>query len=250
MMFIFRLLKKRILLTMKKMKKTLATFVWTLTLAASLGACGGQKAGKSAGKVQDGELSGKISLSGAFALYPLTVKWADDFKKLHPDVKIDISAGGAGKGITDALSDVVDLGMVSRELAPDELKKGAVAFPVAKDAVVATINAKNPNLKAVLEHGLTREAAIGLWITGIFATAATALARDTVFATVMLILNGVVGMCLLIGAWRHHVLEFRAEGTTSPLSVLATLAALTLVLPSYTSTTPGPTAGRSACGWR
>ncbi len=151
---------------MKKMKKTLATFVWTLTLAATLGACGGQKAGKSAGKVQDGELSGKISLSGAFALYPLTVKWADDFKKLHPDVKIDISAGGAGKGITDALSDVVDLGMVSRELAPDELKKGAVAFPVAKDAVVATINAKNPNLKAVLEHGLTREAAIGLWITG------------------------------------------------------------------------------------
>lgn len=151
---------------MKKMKKTLATLVWSITLAASLVACGGQKAGKSAGTAQGGELSGRVSLSGAFALYPLAVKWADDFKKLHPDVKIDISAGGAGKGITDALSDVVDLGMVSRELASDEVKKGAVAFPVAKDAVVATINAKNPNLKAVLERGLTREAAIGLWITG------------------------------------------------------------------------------------
>lgn len=75
--------------------------------------------------------------------------------------------------------------------------------------------------------------------------AATALARDTVFATVMIILNGVIGLCLLIGAWRHHVLEFRVEGTTQPLSVLATLAALTLILPSYTSTTPGPTLSSS-----
>lgn len=113
-----------------------------------------------------GELEGKISLSGAFALYPLAVQWADEFQKLHPGVRIDLSAGGAGKGITDALADVVDLGMVSRELAPEEVKKGAVSFAVAKDAVVPTINAKNPNLKAILQHGLTREAAIGLWITG------------------------------------------------------------------------------------
>lgn len=113
-----------------------------------------------------GELEGKISLSGAFALYPLAVQWADEFQKLHPGVRIDLSAGGAGKGITDALADVVDLGMVSRELAPEEVKKGAVGFAVAKDAVVPTINAKNPNLKAILQHGLTREAAIGLWITG------------------------------------------------------------------------------------
>lgn len=114
----------------------------------------------------DGELSGKISLSGAFALYPLAVEWAGEFQKLHPGVKIDLSAGGAGKGITDALADVVDLGMVSREVEDEEVKKGAVGFAVAKDAVVATINAKNPNLKAILAHGLTQKAAVGLWITG------------------------------------------------------------------------------------
>jgi Ca2+:H+ antiporter len=71
--------------------------------------------------------------------------------------------------------------------------------------------------------------------------AASALARDTVFATVMIICNGVVGLCLLMGALRHRVLAFRVEGTTPALSVLATLATLTLVLPTFTSSTAGPT---------
>src|SRR5712672_2100135 len=68
----------------------------------------------------------------------------------------------------------------------------------------------------------------------------SALARDTVFATVMIICNGVVGLCLVFGSARHHVLEFRVEGTTPPLSVLIALTTLTLVLPALTTTTPGP----------
>ena len=64
--------------------------------------------------------------------------------------------------------------------------------------------------------------------------AATALARDTVFATVMIICNGVLGLCLLVGTLRHHVLSFRVEGTTPALAVLATLTTLTLVLPTLT----------------
>jgi Ca2+:H+ antiporter len=71
--------------------------------------------------------------------------------------------------------------------------------------------------------------------------AATALARDTVFATVMIVCNGVVGLCLLTGTIRHHVLAFRVEGTSQALSVLAALTTLTLVLPAFTTTTPGPT---------
>jgi Ca2+:H+ antiporter len=57
----------------------------------------------------------------------------------------------------------------------------------------------------------------------------------------MIICNGVVGICLLLGALRHRVLAFNVEGTTPPLAVLATLVVLTLVIPSYTTTTPGPT---------
>src|SRR5262249_43064655 len=71
--------------------------------------------------------------------------------------------------------------------------------------------------------------------------AASTLARDTVFATVMIICNGVVGLCLLAGSLRHHVLAFRVEGTTPALAVLATLTALTLVLPTLTTSTAGPT---------
>lgn len=71
--------------------------------------------------------------------------------------------------------------------------------------------------------------------------ATAALARDTVFATVMIICNGVVGLCLLLGAMRHRVLEFQVEGTSPTLSVLATLATLILVLPTFTSSTVGPT---------
>lgn len=143
--------------------RTLLIMGISLIVIIGMSACGGKKGGS---VNADGELEGQISLSGAFALYPLAVQWADEFQKLHPKVRIDLSAGGAGKGITDALADVVDLGMVSRELAPEETGKGAVGFAVTKDAVVPTINAKNPNLQALLQHGLTRDAAIGLWITG------------------------------------------------------------------------------------
>jgi phosphate transport system substrate-binding protein len=125
---------------------------------------------KSKQQAKKGELQGEISISGAFALYPLAVKWADEFQNLHQGVRIDISAGGAGKGMTDVLANVVDLGMVSREIYPPEIEKDAVSFAVAKDAVIATVNAQNPDLENLLKTGLTRDAAMKLWITGEYKT--------------------------------------------------------------------------------
>ena len=121
-------------------------------------------------KAQKKELEGQISLSGAFALYPLAVKWAEEFKKLHPKVKIDVSGGGAGKGITDALAKVVSLGMVSREVKPEEVAKGAWFVAVAKDAVVPTINAKNPKIKELLAKGITQAAATKAFVSGEYKT--------------------------------------------------------------------------------
>ena len=66
------------------------------------------------------------------------------------------------------------------------------------------------------------------------ASAAT-LARDTVFAAVMIVCTGVVGLCLLVGGLRHHVIAFRVEGTSPALATLAALVTLTLVLPTYTT---------------
>jgi Ca2+:H+ antiporter len=66
------------------------------------------------------------------------------------------------------------------------------------------------------------------------------LARDTVFAAVILSLNGIVGFSLLVGALRHHLAVFNAEGTGSALATVITLAGLTLVLPRFTTSNPGP----------
>jgi Ca2+:H+ antiporter len=70
---------------------------------------------------------------------------------------------------------------------------------------------------------------------------ANSLARDTVFSAIMIVCNGVVGLCLVVGGLRHGVLAFRVDGTSPALASLAALAGLALVLPSFTTTTVGPT---------
>lgn len=69
---------------------------------------------------------------------------------------------------------------------------------------------------------------------------ADTVARDTVFATVMIVLNGVVGLCLVAGGKRHFEQSFRLEGVSSALAILGTLAIFTLIFPNYTVSEPGP----------
>ncbi|MGW4092006.1 calcium:proton antiporter [Nocardia sp. NPDC004750] len=66
------------------------------------------------------------------------------------------------------------------------------------------------------------------------------LARDTVFAAAMITCNGILGLCLLVGALRRRVAVFNAEGTGAALATVATLATLSLVLPTFTTSKPGP----------
>jgi len=72
-----------------------------------------------------------------------------------------------------------------------------------------------------------------------------ALARDTVFSALMIIVNGVVGICLLAGGLRHREQSFRTEGAGPALAALVTLSTLTLVLPTFTTSTPGHTYSNS-----
>lgn len=111
------------------------------------------------------ELQGTITLSGAWALYPMAVKWAEEFQKIRPKVKIDVAAGGAGKGMADALASVADIGMVSRVIYPAEIEKGAWWVSVTKDAVVPTINENNPVSKDLLSKGVKKATFIDIWIT-------------------------------------------------------------------------------------
>src|SRR5690349_5283263 len=66
------------------------------------------------------------------------------------------------------------------------------------------------------------------------------LARDTVFAAVMITCNGILGLSLLIGAMRRHVAVFNPEGTGGAFATVATIATLSLVLPTFTTSRPGP----------
>ena len=114
------------------------------------------------------DLQGTIRVSGAWALYPMMVRWAEEFGKVHPKVRADISAGGAGKGAADAISGLVDIGMVSREVKPEEVKQGAFFVPVVKDAVFSVINIENPVFnKGLAEKGVKKKTFIDLWINGI-----------------------------------------------------------------------------------
>src|ERR1700710_729737 len=67
-----------------------------------------------------------------------------------------------------------------------------------------------------------------------------ALARDTVFAVVMIVCNGLVGVCILAGGLRYREQDFQVTGSNVYLSVLIVLATITLIMPNYTLTTPGP----------
>lgn len=66
------------------------------------------------------------------------------------------------------------------------------------------------------------------------------LARDTVFAAVMIVCNGIVGLCVLVGGIRHREQDFQSRGAAAALAVLASLSVLTLVMPNYTTTSVGP----------
>jgi phosphate transport system substrate-binding protein len=77
-----------------------AGFVVLTTAIVLVSACGGGE--KSSGE-EAKEVNGTITISGAFALYPLVNVWAEEFRKKYPDVKFNISGGGAGKGMADLL---------------------------------------------------------------------------------------------------------------------------------------------------
>ena len=129
--------------------------VLVVALALAIAGCG-----------PSGGTQGTVTISGAWALYPMVVTWAEEYQKVQPGVQFDIAAGGAGKGMTDALSGQVDIGMVSRDVKPEEEQQGAYWIAVTKDAVFPTISAQNPVLNDLMKRGLTREQLIDIYITG------------------------------------------------------------------------------------
>jgi phosphate transport system substrate-binding protein len=132
--------------TQKKMKALIAVLILSMIGIVSLSGC-----------TNNQQTSGTIKVSGAYSLYPMMVLWAQEYQKLHSEIKIDVTSGGAGKGMSDALAGAVDLGMVSRDVTAAETSQGIVAVAVVEDAVLATINSDNPVINEILQTGLTKQ---------------------------------------------------------------------------------------------
>jgi phosphate transport system substrate-binding protein len=144
-------------------RQLISSLTVALILVSLLPACGPASTSAPTGGT---ELEGTIKVSGAWALYPMIVRWAEEFQKTNPKVRIDVSAGGAGKGMADALARIVDIGMVSREIRPEEIEQGAYFLPVVKDAVFPTMNASNPCWDAISTRGIQRQILVDLWVNG------------------------------------------------------------------------------------
>ena len=156
-------------------KKTLTLLSILAVFSILLSACGttaGSSQSSDAAEVPAGEspaqeqLSGTISVSGAFALYPMMTVWAEEFSKLHPDVQFDVQGGGAGKGMTDTIAGAVDIGMISRTIKPEEEAQNIFWVSVTKDAVFPIVNAENPVASQLIEKGITQEIFSKIYLTG------------------------------------------------------------------------------------
>ncbi len=127
-------------------------FVTLVIIVFSACSCGGKKT-----------KDNTISMSGAFALYPMAIKWSEEYKKTNSDIYFNISAGGAGKGMADTLSGMVDMGMVSREVSTEEIERGAWFVSVAIDAVIPVMNSANPLHSEIKSKGLRKEEFASIW---------------------------------------------------------------------------------------
>jgi Ca2+:H+ antiporter len=118
---------------------------------------------------------------------------------------------------------------------------GGAVFAAVHHAEVLALRLGEPFGSIILAIAVTViEVALIVSIMLSGSAGSDAVARDTVFSAVMIVLNGVIGLCLVLGAQRHHEQSFQLQGASAALAVLGTLATFALVLPNYTVATLGP----------
>jgi phosphate transport system substrate-binding protein len=122
-------------------------------------------------------LTGSITISGADAVYPMVLNWSQTFHDSNPGVTFQVSAGGAGKGMTDALNGLSDLGIISRDITSTEVQNGAYYVAVTSNAVVGIINSNNPVHNDIVTKGLSRQTLYNIFVAGNVTTWGQAVGR-------------------------------------------------------------------------
>ena len=111
-----------------------ALFLSALLIVTGLAGCGNN------GTTSDQNLSGKVSVSGSTTVLPLAAEASSQFMDVHPGVQVSVQGGGSSVGITQLSQGVVDIGMSSRELKPEEQNLGFVDHKIALDVIVVITN--------------------------------------------------------------------------------------------------------------
>lgn len=138
------------------------------------------------------------------------------------------------------LTGVLDAQGIAITLLAAALLGGAV-FAAVHHAEVVALRVGEPFGSLVLAASVTViEVALIVSIMLSAPDGGATVARDTVFAAIMIVLNGIIGLCLLLGGVRHFEQAFKIQGTGAGLAVIGTLATLALILPNYTRSVPGP----------
>ena len=158
-----------------------------------------------------------IKVSGAYALYPMMTIWAEEYEKVNPDVVIDISGGGAGKGMADAISGMVHIGMVSRDIYPEEEERGAFYVAVCKDAVVPTINSNNPVLDTLQERGITKDEFVQIFITREISTWGQLSGRSEITDPIRVYTRA--DACGAAKTWAEYLGDYQQEDLTNNADV-------------------------------
>jgi Ca2+:H+ antiporter len=140
----------------------------------------------------------------------------------------------------------LDLGLGKILVAAIALSLAGSVFAAVHHAEVVAHRIGEPFGTLVLALAVTLievSLIVSLMLAG--GTQTAALARDTIFATVMIILNGIIGLCLLVGGLRHREQSFSLDGVSAAIAALGAIIILTLVFPNYTLAIPGPYYSRS-----
>ena len=157
--------------------------------------------------------------------FPLAVAWGTAALLLAPTGLAWTGAGPAGLALAFAWLFAVVLWSALRVAHHAEGLAEALGEPYGTLVLTLSVTSIEVTMiAAVMLHGENNPT----------------LARDTMFAVAMIVLNGIVGLALLVGALRHHEQQYNLQGAGAYLSVVTPLAVLTLVLPNFTVTTPGP----------
>jgi Ca2+:H+ antiporter len=166
----------------------------------------------------------------------MTARWP----LLTPLAALALLGAGLGWGMGPALLGLCAVGLVGAVLAAvhhAEVVAHRVGEPLGTLVLALAVT--------VIETALI----VSMMLAGGPEADRAALPRDIIFSAVMIICNGVVGLCLLVGGWRHHEQSFRVEGANAGLAALVALCTLSLVLPSFTITSPGPRYAPSQLGF-